>query len=260
MRVIFAHSKVTDLSKTRVAAVSYLNTKPLLYGIRHHPILSEIELIEDYPSRIATMLIEDEADIGLVPVAAIPQILNGHIITDYCIGCDGAVASVCLFSAVPIEQIETVYLDYQSRTSVVLAKILLNEYWKQKVSFLNAVDEYFRGKVTGTTAAVVIGDRALTQREAVSFVYDLGEAWKAYTGLPFVFAAWVANKPLPSRFIEQFNEANALGLQSLNKVIEENKSSGVDLEQYYKKSIQYNLDLAKRSGMQLFLDKLNGTN
>ncbi len=126
-----AKIKTNELDrKIRVGAVSYLNTKPLLYGIQHSPIIDKIELKIDYPSRIAAMLLNDEIDIGLVPVAIIPKLREFHINTDYCIGSDGEVASVCLFSEVPIEKIETVLLDYQSRTSVQLAKILMKEYWK----------------------------------------------------------------------------------------------------------------------------------
>jgi chorismate dehydratase len=124
--------------------VSYLNTKPLLYGIKHHSIINEIELIEDYPAKIAQLLIDDKIDVGLIPVAATTKLSTWNIIGDYCIGCDGPVASVCLFSEVPIEQIEIVLLDYQSRTSVNLAKILLKEYWKKEVKFINATGEDFR--------------------------------------------------------------------------------------------------------------------
>ena len=113
------------MDKIRVGAVSYLNTKPLLYGIKRHEIINDIELIEDYPSKIAQLLIEDKIDVGLIPVAATTKLPSWHIVSDYCIGCHGAVASVCLFSNVPIEQVERVYLDYQSRTSVNLARILL---------------------------------------------------------------------------------------------------------------------------------------
>src|SRR5438309_6104982 len=104
------------LDKIKVAAVSYLNTKPLLYGIRQHEVLKKIDLIEDYPAKIAQLLINGQVDVGLVPVAIIPKLKEWHIVTDYCIGSEGAVASVCLFSEVPIWEIEKVYLDYQSRT------------------------------------------------------------------------------------------------------------------------------------------------
>ena len=121
------------MKKIRVGAVSYLNTKPLLYGIRKHKVSQQIELIEDYPSRIAQLLIDDKIDVGLIPVAAILRLKEHHIITNYCIGSDGPVASVCIFSEVPIEEVKNIYLDYQSKTSVSLARILIKEYWKKEV-------------------------------------------------------------------------------------------------------------------------------
>ena len=81
-----------------------------------------VELIIDFPSKIASMLLEDKIDVGLVPVAIIPEMKEHHIISDYCIGSVGAVASVCLFSEVPLDKIKNVLLDYQSRTSVALLK------------------------------------------------------------------------------------------------------------------------------------------
>jgi chorismate dehydratase len=242
-----------------VGAVSYLNTKPLLYGIKNHPVIDQIELIEDYPSRIAQMLIEDRLDVGLIPVAATLRLKEWHVITDYCIGGDGAVASVGIFSEVPMEEIESVYLDYQSRTSVNLARILLKEYWQKNVEFINASGEDFRQKITGTTAGVVIGDRALEQRLRSKFIYDLGEAWKAHTGLPFVFAAWIANKELPEDFVVAFNEANRQGLLQIDEVRKEIAFPAYDLEHYYKNCISYGLDDVKKEGMQLFLKKLNLT-
>jgi chorismate dehydratase len=152
------------LKKIRVAAVSYLNTKPLLYGIRHHEVFNEIELTENYPAKIAQMLIEDKVDIGLIPVAATTKLKEWHVVGDHCIGSEGPVASVCIFSEVPMEKIETVLLDYQSRTSVNLARILLKEYWKKAVTLTDASGEDYRSQIQGTTAGVVIGDRALEQR------------------------------------------------------------------------------------------------
>ena len=128
--------------KIRVGAVSYLNTKPLLYGIEHSPVINEIDLAIDYPSRIANMLLKNEIDIGLVPVAILPKIKTHYICTDYCIGSNGAVASVCLFSEVPINKIEKVLLDYQSQTSVQLVKILLKEYWKVNPKLIDAKEDF----------------------------------------------------------------------------------------------------------------------
>lgn len=246
------------MKKIRVGAVSYLNTSPLIYGIRHHRILTEIDLIEDYPARIAQLLIEDKIDLGLIPVAAIPQLKEHHIVSDYCIGADGAVASVCIFSEVPMEQVKTVYLDYQSKTSVNLAKILLRDYWKKEVEFIYPETEDFRNLITGTAAGVVIGDRALVQRSRSKYIYDLGEAWKKHTGLPFVFAAWIANKQLPEKFVSAFNEANAYGLQNLDAVIGQTSSDVFDLKNYYKNYISYPLDKEKLNGMALFLKLLAG--
>ena len=96
--------------KIRVGAVSYLNTKPLLYGIENSPVINEISLITEYPARIAEMLLLDEIDIGLVPVSIIPQMKEYHINTRYCIGSDGPVASVCLFSEVPVRGYKDSYI------------------------------------------------------------------------------------------------------------------------------------------------------
>lgn len=188
---------------TRVGIVNYLNTRPLLYGIKHSAIIERIELIQDYPSRIASMLLDGSIDLGLVPVTIIPQLTEAHIITDYCIGCDGEVASVCLFSEQPLEEVEEILLDYQSRTSVALLRLLLEEYWKFSPKLIDTKEEY-QSRIKGTTAGLLIGDRALAQRKISPYIYDLGEAWKNHTGLPFVFAAWVSNRQLPSTFITGF--------------------------------------------------------
>ena len=251
--------KIIHLKKIRVGAVSYLNTRPLLYGIRHHKVLQQIELIEDYPAKIAHLLIEDKIDVGLIPVATIPRLKEHHIITDYCIGADGPVASVCIFSEVPIEEVKNVYLDYQSKTSVNLARILLKEHWKKEVELIEARGEDFRAKIKGTTAGVIIGDRALEQRTRSKYIYDLGEAWMKHTGLSFVFATWIANKKLPQQFIDDFNEANAFGLQHINEVINETGSSYFDLKKYYTNYISYDLNNEKRKGMKLFLQLLNAS-
>ena len=242
--------------KIRVAAVSYLNTRPLMYGIQNHPVIKEIELVEEYPARVAQMLLNDEVDVGLVPVAILPKLKEWHIITDYCIGASNEVASVCIFSEVPMEEIEEVYLDYQSRTSVNLAKVLLREYWKKDVIYINATGEDYRDKIKGRTAGVVIGDRALEQRAHSKYIYDLASAWIDHTGLPFVFAAWISNKALPQEFITLFNEANKLGVENAKYVARYLEYPTYDLRTYYTRNIDYFLDERKREGLKLFLSKL----
>jgi chorismate dehydratase len=249
-------AKLKHLGKIRVGAVNYLNTKPMLYGITRHAVMDQIELIVDYPSKLASMLSEGQIDVGLIPVAATMGMEEWHIAGDYCIGADGAVATVCIFSEVPMDEITTVLLDYQSKTSVALARILLKEYWKKEVVFINASNEDFRKDIRGTTAGVVIGDRAFEQRLVSKYIYDLATAWKHHTGLPFVFAAWISKKPLPESFLKSFNEANALGVNDIAGVISEIDFELFNLEDYYKRFISFNMDEKKLKGLHLFLEKL----
>jgi len=244
--------------KIRVGAVSYLNTKPLIYGFEKGEMKDEVDLVVAYPSKIAMMLANDEIDVGLVPVAIIPKLKEHYIISDYCIGSEGEVGSVCLFSEVPLEKIENVLLDYQSMTSVELLKILIKQYWKIDPVFISTSEDY-RKDIKGTTAGLVIGDRALEQRKNSKYIYDLGSEWQKFTGLPFVFAAWVSNKKLDASFSDSFNKANALGLQQLDKVINENPYEFFDLKKYYTNYINYSLTDKARKGLELFLAKIGGT-
>lgn len=214
-----------------------------------------IELVEDYPAKIASMLFDGTIDVGLAPVAVIPKLNEWHIVSDYCIGANGDVASVCLFSEVPIDKIEKVLLDYQSRTSVNLCKVLLKHYWKINPVIEEAKENYIN-EIKGTTAGVVIGDRALNQRKVSPFIYDLAGSWKAMTGLPFVFATWIANKKLPQTFIDLFNKANGLGLSHIDEVIDENPYPVYDLKKYYTTNISYKLNEQKLKGMEQFLEYL----
>ena len=243
-------------AKIKVAAVSYLNTKPLLYGIeRSNALMNDIELVVDYPANLARSLKEGSIDMALLPVAAMPGIEGARIVCDYGIAADGDVASVAIFSQVPMEEIQTVYLDYQSRTSVRLARLLLEKHWKKEVVFKEATEHYIE-YINGTNAGVIIGDRALQQLHNFEYVYDLAEGWKEYTGLPFVFAAWVANKELPEGFIAAFNEANALGLSHIGEIVAETPYPYFDLHAYYTKHIHYHLDDDKRKGLQKFLEMI----
>jgi len=245
------------LKKIRVGVVNYLNTKPLLYGLEKEPISSQIELIGDYPARLAQMLIDDEIDVGLVPVAVLPKLPEYHIVGDYCIGAEGEIASVALFSEVPMNEIKKVYLDYQSRTSVELLKYLMKEYWGINPEIIEASDEDYRKQINGTTAGLVIGDRAFEQRKISTFIYDLGSEWRSITGLPFVFAAWVSTKKLPEDFISLFNEANAAGLKHIDEIVAANPFGLYDLAKYYRFHLSYELDEKKRKGMSHFLGVIN---
>ncbi|MBS4042791.1 MAG: menaquinone biosynthesis protein [Chitinophagaceae bacterium] len=240
------------MNKIKVGAVSYLNTKPLLYGFKQSNILQQIDLIEDYPSKIAAMLLNNEIDLGLVPVAIINHLNEYHIVSDYCIGSINEVVSVALFSEQPIEKITHVYLDYQSRTSVNLTRILLKHFWKQEVEFIHATENYIE-QINGTTAGLIIGDRALESLSKFQYQYDLSKAWKEHTGLPFVFAAWVANKKMSSEFIHSFNNANSMGIEKIDDVIASLDFHSYDLKKYFTQNISYTMDDEKRKGLALFL-------
>jgi chorismate dehydratase len=214
-----------------------------------------VDLTLDYPAAIAQKLVNQQIDIGLVPVAILPQINPHYIISNYGIACNGEVASVCLFSEVPIEKIETILLDYQSKTSVQLLKILLKEYWKINPKIEQATPNY-EADIKGNRAGLVIGDRAFTQRLISPYIYDLGTAWKALTGLPFVFAAWVSNKKMDENFITQFNEACRYGFNYLDEIIKLNAIDSYDLKTYYQKNIDYTIDDEKIKAVELFLSKI----
>ena len=241
------------MQKIKIAAVSYLNTKPLLYGIERSNIINEIDLIVDYPSNLARLLKSGAIDMALLPVAAMPEIPGARIVSNYGIATDGDVVSVALFSQVPIEDIRSVYLDYQSRTSVRLAQVLLANYWKKDVTYLSAGNDYIN-KIQGAEAGVIIGDRALQQLDNFKYVYDLSAAWKAYSGLDFIFAAWIANKDLPADFIERFDKANSEGFDHLDEIIAANPFPDYSLHTYYTKNIKYVLDEQKKAGLQKFLE------
>lgn len=209
----------------------------------------------DYPANLAAQLKAGTIDMALLPVAAMPGIPGARIVSDYGIGADGKVASVCIFSKVPMEQIEKVYLDYQSRTSVKLAQVLLKHHWKKEVEFLKA-DENYIDSIEGRTAGVIIGDRALEQLEHFSYIYDLAEHWKNLTGLPFIFAAWIANKDLPQDFLDAFNDANKQGLSHIDEVVAETPFPFYDLKTYYTENIRFHLDEEKKKGLQLFLQMI----
>lgn len=254
--ILAIEAKNRDNGKIRVGAVSYLNTKPLIYGFEKKMMNNEVELLIDYPSNIGNKLVNDEIDIGLIPIADLPSLTEYHIISDYCIACDGEVASVCLFSEVPLAEIKTILLDYQSRTSVGLLKILLKEFWNIYPVLIDAAEGY-ESDIKGTTAGLIIGDRAFHQRLKSKYIFDLGIAWKQMTGGPFVFAAWVSNKKLSPGFINMFNNANKFGLDNINDVVADNPYALYDLFHYYSTNIKFNPGFDKLKVIALFLDKLN---
>ena len=246
--------------KVRVTTVSYLNTKPFLKGLTESSISDEIDLSLEMPSQSAEKLINGEADIGLVPVAAIPHLSNASIFTDYCIGCEGQVKTVCLFGNVSVVEMEKVLLDYQSRTSVELVKILFSHLWNGYPIY-EAGEKGYEDQIVGTTGGVVIGDRTIDLRSKYNFVYDLGEAWHYLTGLPFVFAAWMTTTELSDDFRQRFNQALGEGVAKKEEVAQQFQgwyNNFFDVSSYYRDNINFELDNVKREAINIFLTYVEG--
>lgn len=240
------------MHKTKISIVSYLNSKVFLKGLIPQAE-STFDISLDIPSVCASKLINNTVDIGLIPVAVIPEVNNANIISDFCISTSNAVNSVFLFSNTPSHKIHTIYLDPHSRTSNLLCRILCNEYWNITVDFKTRSENIIELKEG--EAFVLIGDRTFDQIGKFSTTLDLSEEWKSYTGLPFVFAAWVANKSIDQNIIQEFNTFLANGFHFLDDVIEENKLTFFDVNDYLKNRIEYNLTDEKRKAIELFLKK-----
>ena len=252
-----------DKSKIRISAVSYLNTLPFLFGIKNSGLTRRIIFEQDIPSVCASKLISKQVDIALVPVAVIPLMNESFIISDYCIGASGSVKTVLLLSDVPLDKIESVYLDYQSRTSVNLIKILAGKYWKIKPRWKKTQKGY-ENKIHGKNAGLIIGDRTFHLEKDYQYVYDLADEWEKYTKLPFVFAAWVSNKPIDENFVAEFNKALNFGIEHIDKVVSEYYSafpnSKIDLQKYFTQHISYHLDTNKKIAMKRFFMDLESIN
>ena len=238
--------------KVRVSTISYLNTAPFVYGLENHPVSGMIDLEFVPPAVTASKLISGDADLGLVPVAAIPYIKNPVIVSDYCIGAVGRVASVLLCSGKRIDEIERIFLDSESRTSVLLTRILCKNYWMISPEFADF--NFSESSLDHSASYILIGDKALLNANRFEYVYDLAEVWIEYKKLPFVFACWTANKPLPETFIKNFNEALTLGINNVEKSVERfaDKFSREYALDYLKNNISYNFTADKRKGLSEF--------
>ncbi len=240
----------------RISAVSYLNTQPLLAGLEHHETAMQFVLFTETPAQCAERLMAGEADLGLVPVAAMERLPGYRPITNYGIAAEGAVTSVLLVSEVPPAELESVYLDYQSQTSNTLMQILLSEYFQREVIFLPSADGY-EDRISGTTGGLLIGDRALEVLGKFDFQIDLAQTWYDYQGLPFVFARWVGNDRIDSEVTAELEAAFEEGLQQIPTIVEEYgaKYPQVNLSDYLRLRIQYKLTDRHLRGLDVFQEK-----
>jgi chorismate dehydratase len=171
-----------------VGSVSFLNAKPLIYGLENE---QGVRLTLDVPSRLLEGLSEKRFDVALLPVIDYQRMPGLKLLTSGGIGCDGPTLTVRIFSPVPVEQIRTLACDTDSHTSVALARIVLAKLYgiRPRVVDLTAGSV----KAAGETALLLIGDKVVCEEpKNLPHQLDLGEAWKRLTGLPFVFAAWIA--------------------------------------------------------------------
>ena len=236
----------------RVLVFPYLNAAPFVYGLKQDFITKYIALDFATPAAAAHRLHNKECDLAIVPVAAIPTLPYYKIIGTHCIGAISAVASVLLCSRVPVAQIEEVALDQESRTSILLAQVLLQNYWNRTPRL---VPLHPRFPDDLPQSVVLIGDRALLYGGEYPYVYDLAEHWINWTGKPFVFAAWVANKALPDGFSALFDQALAYGVAHIDEAIASevgNRFPHEMAKEYLTRRVSYHLDEDKRKGLDLF--------
>jgi chorismate dehydratase len=237
----------------RLASVSYLNARPLIYGLDREPDLS---LSLDVPARLIESLRSGACDVALLPVIDYQRLPGLKLVPAGGIGCDGHTLTVRLFSRTPIDQIDTLACDPDSHTSVALARIILAERYNRTPEFIDL------HKATGRAgeARLLIGDKVICE-EPPGFEHqlDLGFAWKEMTGLPFVFAAWMARDGVDLRDVPQrLERAKREGLAHVEELIAKNAvprgwPAGVAL-QYLTVYLKFDIGPAQIRAMQVFYD------
>ena len=238
----------------KIIAVKYLNTLPFVYGIEESGFLRDFILELDIPSICAQKLENGEADIGLVPIAALNKLKDYNVFSDYCIGAEKSVGSVLLVAQKPIDELKEIYLDYQSRTTNFLIQIIYNKYLDISPLWINSTAGFERS-IRGSTGGVIIGDRALELADQFGYKYDLAALWNKYTNLPFVFACWVAKSSVSKATLSQFSQAISWGVAHKHEVVHDSDID-IDVKHYLDNCISYELDYSKREAMELYLDEL----
>lgn len=239
----------------KISAVSYLNTFPFVFGLKTSGELDDFDLQLDIPSVCALKLKNNVVDLALVPVGAIPELDHPISVADYCIGAEREVKTVLLLSQLPLEDIREIALDYDSRTSVQLIRILADRFWKIKPLW-RQLGPGEAENPAGCESLVAIGDKTFQLVDRYPYVYDLASEWIKHTSLPFVFAVWLANKPLPEGFVRKFNKALEYGIlrkQEIPEFFRNRIPPGLDVISYLDNNISYAFDERKKEGMALFL-------
>lgn len=243
------------MKPVRLGAVSYLNTKPLVYGLEARSDLFSLRF--DVPAVCAALLHEGRVDVGLIP--AIEYARGDYaIVPDVAIGSDGPIASVALFSRVPVSEIGTLALDVSSKTSVALTRILCARRWGIRPQFSPAEPD-LQVMLSTADAALVIGDPALAIDPAAARAtkIDLGSEWRALTGLPFVYAVW-AGRPeaLGAAHVAALQTARDRGMQAVDEIAaaagEGDCARFEQVRTYLRDNLKYGLGEAERAGLARF--------
>lgn len=241
--------------RLRVGAVSYLNTKPLVYRLGE--IAPDIDLSFDLPSRLADQLSSGRLDVALIPSIEYLRNPGYVIVSDACIGCRGPVLSVKLLSRKPMSRISDLALDEGSRTSAVLARILLQEHFGI-LPELRILPIGSDPRQCPTDAVLLIGDRAIHAPWG-EFVerWDLGDQWYQWSGLPFVFAAWVARAGACSESLQAaLAAARDAGVADLPQIARQHaRRAGLTESEtlhYLRDNLHFFLGPDERRGLQLF--------
>jgi predicted solute-binding protein len=246
--------------RLRAAAVGYLNARPLYEGLDREPASSQIRLDCASPSEVARRVAEDEADFALMPVAAAATVGDLRIVRGCAIGARGAVRSIMIVAERPIDTLDELAVDLSSRTSVVLARLILRARSKgHDLRLFGSAPKEAIASVSGSRGALIIGDPALEIEERFPHVLDLGLAWRELTGLPFVFAAWCGRPGAISAEAERLLEdAKIAGLARRDAIADEYAArtglSATSLRAYLQEAISYELGDDERRGLELFYD------
>ena len=242
----------------RIGAVGYLNARPLTWALDASPERWAIRY--DFPSVCSSLLHAGQVDLGLVPSIDYLQDPDYRFVPGVGIGSRGPVASVALFSRVPVEQVKSIALDTSSRTSVTLIRVLCRHRFNIAPEFV-AHGPDLAAMTTAADAGLLIGDPAFeTDHVALGLrKVDLGEEWTAMTGLPFIYAAWTgrAGSAGPGH-VAALQAAQAEGVRSVDAIAREygagDPGRAARAAVYLRDNVKYGLGREEAAGLQLFLD------
>ncbi len=239
----------------KIAAVSYLNTIPFIYGIEYARKLRTTLLLHP-PSHCAELFKRGEADIALVPVGSLYNLEEYKIITSFCIGASASVRTVVIMSNTQIQNVQTLWLDSHSRSSALLAKILCEEYWNISPNYKYLDDYSVLDNPSTNEAFLLIGDKVFDYEGKFKYSYDLAEEWQSETNLPIVFAVWIAKNSVPDDVVDKLQESLAYGVENIQDAIDSFKcnTNGYEYE-YLTQNIDFIFDEQKQVALDLFLAK-----